>query len=104
MYSVPTPVKPMLALSLVFAIAIVSCKKKDNNNTTNYQQVNLVADTAGYVATRIDPKLTNPWGIAIGPTGAFWISANHSGSTTIYDRTGAQLLPAVNIPSGGMLN
>lgn len=107
MYLLPRPVKPAFALLLVFAIAITACKKNDNNNTNNaknYQQVNLVADTAGYGAARIDPKLANPWGIAIGSTGAFWISANHSGSTTIYDRTGAQLLPAVNIPSGGMLN
>ena len=79
-----------------------SCKKTDTPKTTNtppsYQQVNLVADTAGLGAARIDTNLANPWGIAISPTGGFWISTNHSGSTLIYDNTGAQLLTPVNIP------
>jgi uncharacterized protein (TIGR03118 family) len=64
-----------------------------------YQVVNLVADTAGYNATIIDPSLKNAWGIAIGPTGAFWVSSNHKGVTTVYDNNGATLLRPVAIPS-----
>lgn len=83
------------------------CKKKDTNTTTStgsYQQVSLVADTSSLGATRIDTKLANAWGIAIGSTGDFWISANHSGSTLIYDYTGAQIIAPVNIPLGALSN
>ncbi len=67
---------------------------------TNYEQINLVSDTAGYSATRIDTNLLNAWGIAISPTGVFWIAANHSGTSVIYDNTGKQLLAPVKIPLG----
>ena len=70
----------------------------------SYQQVNLVADATGFGALRTDPKLVNAWGIAITPTGAFWISGNHSGSSLIYDTSGAQLLAPVNIPVGTDVN
>jgi len=66
----------------------------------DYQQVNLVADTAGFGAVRVDTMLDNPWGISLGSTGAFWISDNHSGSTSIYDGNGNQLLANVGIPLG----
>ncbi len=93
------------ALALMaFAIANPGCKKDTTTTTNNYQSVNLVADIAGFGATRIDANLSNAWGIAIGPTGAFWIAANHTGYSTIYDRNGVQLLPAVSIPSKGVVN
>jgi len=85
-------------------ILINGCKKKEDTSTpstaASYQQVNLVADTAGFNASRIDTKLLNAWGIAIGPTGNIWISANHSGSTVIYDYNGNQQLAPINIPLG----
>ena len=89
----------------ILLFSVVACKK--NNSSTpiaSYQQTNLVADTAGYGATRIDTDLDNPWGIAIGSTGAFWIAVNHSGSTVIYNGTGGQLLTAVGIPLDGTPN
>jgi len=67
---------------------------------TNYEQVNLVSDTAGYGNARIDTNLLNAWGIAMSPTGVFWIAANHSGTSAIYDNTGKQLLASVKIPLG----
>ena len=83
------------------------CKKKDDTTTStatpgpaSYMQTNLVSDSAGFGAARLDTKLLNAWGIAIGPTGSFWISANHSGSTVIYDFSGSQILSPVNIPLG----
>jgi uncharacterized protein (TIGR03118 family) len=39
------------------------------------------------------------WGIAFGPTGNAWISAEGSGTSAVYDKDGNQLLPAVTIPS-----
>ena len=88
-------------LFLFFLLIITPGCKKDSVSTTSYQVVNLVADTAGYGAARIDTNLVNPWGIAIGPTGSFWISSNHKSLTTIYDRNGAQLLAPIDIPAPG---
>ena len=93
-----------IVIALILTVIISGCKKDDDNTAVGYTQVNLVSDVAGYGAARVDPMLANPWGIAIGTSGAFWISANHTGSTTIYDRNGAQLLSAVAIPGGGMPN
>jgi len=69
---------------------------------TNYQQTNLVADVADYQAGIIDAKLLNAWGIAVNPMGIVWISANHSGSSTVYDSTGKTLLGPVAISSQGV--
>ena len=68
---------------LTFLLATSGCKKTDTATSKRYQQVNLVSDVAGYGAARVDANLTNAWGISIGPTGSFWISANHSGSTVV---------------------
>ena len=54
---------------------------------TKYAVHNLVADVAG-TADKTDPNLTNPWGISMNPTGPFWISNNHSGTSTVYNTTG----------------
>ena len=90
---------------LLLMMVSSGCKKKSDSTITpsgpSYQQVNLVADTAGLGAAIIDINLKNAWGIAIGPTGALWISSNHKGLATIYDRNGATLLTPVAIPSQG---
>src|SRR5579859_3853404 len=65
-----------------------------------YEQINLVSDTAGYGSARIDANLLNAWGIAISPSGIFWIAANHSGTGIIYDGNGKQVLAPVSIPLG----
>ena len=61
---------------------------------TSFQQHNLVSDIPG-LADQTDPNLVNPWGIAFSATGPFWISNNHSGSTTVYNGSG-QPFPAAN--------
>ncbi len=67
-------------------------------NAQRVTQTNLVADTAGS-ATTTDPNLVNPWGISFSPTGAFWLSDNHTGLSTLYDGTGAIVPLVVTIPS-----
>lgn len=64
----------------------------------DYLQVNLVADTAGFDAARIDTNLHNPWGISIGKTGSFWIACNRTGLTVIYDENGVEVLSPIAIP------
>ena len=59
-----------------------------------YNVHNLVSDIAG-MADQTDPKLVNPWGIAVSPASPFWISDNHSGFSTVYDGAG-KAAPAAN--------
>jgi uncharacterized protein (TIGR03118 family) len=49
---------------------------------TTFTQTNLISDTPGQ-AQQTDPNLINPWGVAYGPTGPFWISENNSGFTSV---------------------
>ena len=46
------------------------------------------------VTTTADPNLKNGWGIAFATGGPFWISDNVTGLSTVYDSTGAIVLPA----------
>src|SRR3954466_12307039 len=58
-------------------------------------QTNLVSD--GFVeANHIDPSLVNPWGVSYGPTGPFWVSNAGTGTTTLYNSTGALVAAAGN--------
>jgi uncharacterized protein (TIGR03118 family) len=55
-------------------------------------QTNLVSDLPG-VAAVPDPNLVNPWGIAEGARGPFWISDNNAGVSTLYSVPGANNTP-----------
>ncbi|AFD06387.1 TIGR03118 family protein [Solitalea canadensis] len=93
---------------LFFIIADLGCQKDAAlsdapPDATGYQEIDLVADTTCNSAI-IDENLKNAWGIAIGPTGAFWVVANQTGLSTIYDRNGAELLAPVTIPFNGVPN
>jgi uncharacterized protein (TIGR03118 family) len=64
-------------------------------------QTNLVSDLAG-VAANQDSNLINPWGLAAGAKGPFWVSDNGTGVSTLYNGQGVPQ-PAnnplvVNIP------
>ncbi len=61
---------------------------------------NLVADLPG-AADRVDKNLVNPWGIGFSATSPFWIGNNHSGTSTIYDGSGAAIPLVVNVPAAG---
>ena len=67
----------------------------------NYWQTNLVANTVGYEARRIDPFLKNGWGIAFSGGGTAWIGAQGGHVSTVYTSEGLQQLPPVAIPSPG---
>ena len=66
--------------------------------SAQYQLTNLTASQSG-VATYTDPLLLNPWGLAYGPDGPFWISDNASGWSTLYTGTGDPQSLQVVIPS-----
>ncbi len=56
-------------------------------------QTNLVSD-GSVPAPIVDPNLVNPWGIALSPSGPFWVSDNNTGLTTLYNGEG-QIQPLV---------
>ncbi len=70
----------------------------------DYEQTNLVADTSGFNAARLDANLGNPLGIAFSPKGTIWISCNHTGQSVIYDTNGNQVFAPVAMPLHGVHN
>lgn len=93
-----------LGMTSIAILIITSSCSTPNPTAVNYLQINLVADTIKLGATRIDPNLKNAWGMAISPSGAFWIASNYKGVITVYDRADNQLQDAVSIPFHGNHN
>jgi len=98
---IPPALKSVFILTAIL-IALNGCKKLEtvHNFIDGYNQTNLVADTAGYGAARIDPSLVNPWGISFSATSPIWISANHTSLSVIYDTAGMTVIPNVMIQGG----
>jgi uncharacterized protein (TIGR03118 family) len=95
------PIKTSALLAVLIVISCFYSCKKDHNNERRVEvdKVNLVSDTAGYGASRIDTNLSNAWGIAAATAGPLWISSNHKGVSVVYDRTGQALRAPVTVPS-----
>ena len=101
--------------TLAFLLVLAGCQKsvetspsqeavesaKDPKSLKDFTQVNLVGSNNEYNPARIDPLLVNGWGISFSPTGTVWISAQGTGVSTVYNKDGNQVLPAVQIPSPG---
>lgn len=85
--------KIAFTLSLGLAVLFVSSAA-----VAQYQLTNLVSNVAGD-ARHTDPLLVNAWGLAYGPGGAFWISDNGSGWSTLYNGQGVAQSLQVVIPS-----
>ncbi len=67
----------------------------------SYTAINLVSNLTGKTK-HTDPLLANPWGLAYGPGGAFWISDEASGWSTLYDGSGnPQSLQVIVPPTSG---
>jgi len=102
---------PLISCSiLLFILSVIAAGCKHDHMPSlstgghDYLEINLVADTAGFSAQRVDVNLGNPWGIAVSAKGSFWISCNHTGQTVIYDGSGTQTLAPVAIPLNGLIN
>ena len=107
----------MYAAGFVLVLVFnAGCKKsnikspaKGNEDVTNIsiyspingiEEVNLVANKSIYNPSLIDENLLNAWGIAADPDeGDIWVSANHAGVSTVYDKLGNTLQPPVFIPA-----
>jgi hypothetical protein len=63
-----------------------------------YQETDLVANTAGAGAKFVDPKLIDPWGIARSSSGPWWVNDRGSGVATLYDGEGKAQPLVVTVP------
>jgi uncharacterized protein (TIGR03118 family) len=87
-------------LPLIMFVLLAGCRKDEIPKLpVEFKQVNLVANTTGYNAARIDKALLNPWGIAFSATGTPWVSSTFGNVSTVYDREGNEARPPVAIPS-----
>jgi uncharacterized protein (TIGR03118 family) len=96
----------LFAALALFMIVATGCDKFFNEipgnggvGNNNYVQTNLVSDTTSYHAARIDSTLSNAWGIAINPNGIFWINANGTDGSEVYDMNGLPKRTPVAVPS-----
>src|SRR6266849_4447206 len=91
----------VVAVSASIALAGITTPASaagDGITTRSYVQTNLVSDIPG-LAAHTDPNLKNPWGTAVGPGSPIWVSDNHAGVTTLYDRAGNPQPRVVSIPA-----
>src|SRR4030095_1645111 len=99
---------PQILLLLAFSVLVCGCRDDENANPgPSYEQVRLVADASSLGASKVDTNLVNAWGMAIDPTGAFWISSAEKDRTIIYDRIGTSVLVPIRIegePTGVTFN
>jgi uncharacterized protein (TIGR03118 family) len=94
----------LTAVFLLFTVMAVSsgCKKGNTPKALkDFSQVNLVANNGEYGAAHIDPLLLNAWGLAFSSGGTAWVSSQLGHVSTVYDKEGATVRAAVNIPSPG---
>ena len=73
---------------------------KQFKTSTNFTQVNLVSDVAGYDAQNLDPNLVNAWGFAFSSGAPVWISAADTGVSPIYNQNGGTVRPPVPVTFG----
>ena len=69
----------------------------DADDALAFVQTNLDSNIAGR-AKVTDSNLTNAWGLAFAPGNPFWVSANHSGVSTLYLGDGTVIPLVVSIP------
>lgn len=69
----------------------------------HYKQTNLVSNSSG-VAPVTDPQLVNPWGLSRSSNGAWWVSDNLAGVSTLYNGPGAKQSLVVTIPPADPTN
>lgn len=75
--------------------------RSGSNKTSDFIQVNLVANKDSYRPVRVDPTLLNAWGIAFSATGTPWVNSQGGHLSEVYNSEGGVAIPAVHIPSPG---
>lgn len=89
---------PIITLCVAALMSISTLTSPAEASTrTRFDVVNLVSDIKGRAAVH-DPKLINPWGLAMGKT--LWVSATGTNVATVYSGAGKKETTEVNIPGG----
>src|SRR5262249_45213313 len=94
----------MLRVSLII---VAACSFGPVALAQHYNETDLVSDLAGRAANQ-DTNLVNSWGLARSSGSPWWVANNHSGTTTLYDGTGAKqpltvtITPAEGSTEGGV--
>jgi len=70
----------------------------DADDAVVFVQTNLDSNVPE-AATFLDANLTNAWGLAFAPGGAFWVNANHSGTSNLFKGDGSLVSLVVTIPA-----
>ena len=93
-----------VSLRLVYAIIAISVllistqiPVTGQSSPNGFIQHNLASDLPNTAITT-DGNLKNPWGIAFGPGGPFWIADNATGVATVYNGQAQKLPITVTIP------
>jgi uncharacterized protein (TIGR03118 family) len=86
------------AVLLVALSVLTSASSAASPNS--YLVTNLVSDEPG-VATTLDPKLVNAWGLAALAGSPWWVADNGTDFSTLYQANGTKVGLEVSIPDGG---
>ena len=89
----------LLCLMASFILIAACNKHREPKGLKDFAQVNLVANNDQYGAVHIDPILHNAWGLAFSSGGTPWVNSMLGHVSAVYDKEGAIVRPAVNIPS-----
>ncbi len=80
------------------AAALFSLAAGSLSAANGYVVHNLVSDLPG-LADHVDKNLVNPWGNGFSGSSPFWIGNNGTGTSTLYDGTGAPVALVVKVPA-----
>jgi len=69
-------------------------------SATSYTDQKLVSDGSDPAAARVDARLKNPWGLAVGPRG-IEVADNATGVGTMYDGNGNNVVGTVKVAGPG---
>jgi uncharacterized protein (TIGR03118 family) len=89
--------KAAIALSIAAATNIPLAWTHEADEAVAFVQTNLDSNVPG-AAIFPDANLTNAWGLAFAPGGAFWVNANHSGTSNLFRGDGSLVQLVVTIP------
>jgi uncharacterized protein (TIGR03118 family) len=88
-------------VTLTLSLGLIVLLASSMGLAQSYHRNILVSNLSGK-APHTDPLLMNPWGLAFGAGGPFWVSDEDSGHSTLYDGKGnPQSLQVVIPPASG---
>ncbi|WP_084957686.1 TIGR03118 family protein [Thermoactinospora rubra] len=77
--------------------ALLAPPAEATTTRARFEVVNLVSDVKGKAAVH-DPKVVNPWGLAMGKT--LWVANTGTGTATVYSGQGRKEATEVAVPGG----